>query len=346
MQYDVVIATLNRAKSLENCISTIEIQSERPARVIIVDAGDDHEQLRTRILTHRDAAIEWVFLHSTIKNLPYQRNLGLREVKSEVVLMPDDDSMLHSAAASEMMAGYRSDSDGIVAGVSGIQVGMSPLADRPIQVPRTRAFKDRVQPLRNSLEARLAPKPFDTFPQELWKHRSIPSWIDGRRFRLVETIGGFRLSLRSDLAKDHQFDETLGLGIGYALHEDMEFSIRLQRLGYLLIGAQNAPIFHDVHPSKRAGGFNYGFCWIMNYIYACRKNLPKESRSWSRDLTKFLEYKVALYRARAIVRRDPYSQEALEGARAALAVRHVLMDTEVSQLPAAYKELCSTYIRR
>jgi GT2 family glycosyltransferase len=346
MRYDVVVATLNRATSLENCLSMIEKQSECPARVIIVDAGNDHDQLRMNILAHRDTAIEWIFLRSDVKSSSYQRNLGLREVKNEVVLMPDDDSMLHPAAAAEMMAGYRADTGGFVAGVSGIGVRISPLADRSSQLQTTRAFKDGVQPLRNRLESLLVPEPFKTFPQSLWRHRSIPSWVDGRRFRLVESIGGYRLSLRSDLAKEHQFDETLGRGIGYALHEDMELSIRLQKLGYLLIAAQNAPVFHDVHPGRRAHGFNYGFCWIMNYVYACRKNIPEESRSWSHDLTRFLGYKVALYRTRAIVNRNPYYREALEGARAAFAARHVLLDTEISQLPTAYEELCRTFIRQ
>ena len=346
MRYDVVIATLNRAKSLENCLSMIEKQSEQPVRVIVVDASDDHPQLRANILAHRDAAIEWIFLRSDVKSSAYQRNLGLREVKNEVVLIPDDDSMLHPQAAAEMMAGYRADRVGLVAGIGGIRVGISPLAGGTNEVQRTRAFKDGVQPFRNRLESLLAPEPFKTFPQSLWRHRSIPSWVDGRRFRLVESIGGYRLSLRSDLAKEHQFDETLGLGIGYSLHEDMEFSIRLQKLGYLLVGAHNAQIFHDVHPGKRANGFNYGFCWIMNYVYACRKNLPGESRSWSHDLTRFLEYKVALYRARAIVNRDPYSREVSEGARAAFAARHVLIDTEISGLFDAYNELCRTFIRQ
>jgi len=346
IRYDVVIATLNRAKSLENCLSMIENQSERPARVIIVDASNDHDQLRTNILAHRDSTIEWIFLRSDVKSSAYQRNLGLREVKSEVVFLPDDDSMLHPAAATEMMAGYRADSAGLVAGVSGNQVGVSPLADRSTQVQRTRAFKDRVQPLRNRIESVLVSEPFKTFPRSLWRDRSIPLWVDGCRFRLVESIGGYQLSLRSDLAKEHRFDETLGLGIGYALHEDIEMSIRLQSLGYLLVAAQNAGIFHDVHPGRRAGGFDYGFCWIINYVYTCRKNFPEESQSWSNDLTKFLLYKLGLYRMRAIVTRDMYSREVLEGARAAFAARDVLMDAEVSTLPAVYETLCRTFIRQ
>jgi GT2 family glycosyltransferase len=346
MRYDAVIATLNRPESLANCLSMIEKQSEQPARVVIVDAGSDHERLRANVLAHRNPAIEWIFVGTDQKNSPYQRNLGLRHVTSEVVITPDDDCMLHPDAATEMMAGFRADSTGLVAAIGGVQVGISPLAGGFRQMQGARAFKDRLDPLRNRVEARLVPKPFNTFPQSLWPHRAIPAWVDGDRFRLVATSGGGLTAFRSEVVKEHQFDQTLGHGIGYALHEDMEFDLRIQRLGYLIIAAQRASIFHDAHPGKRAGGFNYGFCWIANYLYVCRKNIPQETRSWARDLPRFLRYKAGLYHARALVRRDLYSRDVLEGARTAWSARHVLMDADAAQLPAAYDELCNTFIRR
>ena len=40
MRHDAVISTLNRRESLKACLSLIEEQTEKPARVIIVDASD------------------------------------------------------------------------------------------------------------------------------------------------------------------------------------------------------------------------------------------------------------------------------------------------------------------
>jgi GT2 family glycosyltransferase len=346
MRYDAVVCTLNRPESLKACLSLIEAQTEKPARVIIVDASDDHQKVKAEVMQSRDPAIQWAFLQSDTKSLPYQRNLGLERVDSPVVLLPDDDSMLHPHAAAEMLAGYRLDDRCEVGGVSGVASGSAPRQHATRQMAQSRALKDRIQPLRNKLEDRFVPKPFSSYPRELWGKRSIPSWLDGQRFAPVETIGGYLLSLRSEVIKEHRFDEALGYGIGYALHEDMEMSLRLQKLGYLLIAAQRASIFHDVHPSKRAGGFNYGFCWIANYLYTCRRNMPETSIAWREHLSNFLRYKLALYRARALVKRDDYSREVSLGAQAAWGVKGRLISADPQSLPQVYMELCDAYIKR
>ncbi len=344
--YDAVIATLNRPDSLLACLTQLEAQTEKPRRVIVVDASDDHEAVRSRVMKERDPSIDWLFLQSDVRSSPYQRNLGVRHVEHEVAFLPDDDSMLHPTAAAEMMAAYRADTAGEVAGVSAVGVDDSPIAGRVPDVSRGRALKEWVAPVRDRLEDRFVTKPFASYPKSIWRTRQIPAWIDGDRFALVSSVGGYRLSLRADLVKAHPFDETLGYGIGYALHEDMELSMRLHRLGYLLVGAQRAWVHHDVHPSQRAGGYNYGFCWIANYIYGCRRNLPEDSRSWSRDLPRFLRYKVALYAVRAAVRRDRYSRDVLDGARAAWTERAALMASEPEDLPSVYRAMCDRHIQR
>jgi GT2 family glycosyltransferase len=346
MRYDALVSTLNRPQSLKACLSLIEGQTEKPARVIIVDASDNHHEVKAEVMQSRDPAIEWTFLRSDTKSLPYQRNLGLEHVESPVVLLPDDDSMLHPQAAAGMLAAYRLDDRHEIGGVSGVGVASAPQQRRTRQIARTRALKERIQPVRNMLENRFVPKPFSSYPRELWSKRSVPNWIDGKRFTLVESIVGYLLSLRSDVIKQHRFDETLGYGIGYALHEDGEVSLRLQKCGYLLIAAHGAPIFHDVHPSKRAGGFNYGFCWISNYIYTCRRNMPETSIAWREHLSNFIRYKLALYRARALVKRDDYSREVFLGAQAAWGTRGPLMSADPESLQQVYKQLCDAYIQR
>lgn len=345
MRYDVVIATLNRPESLKSCLSLLEKQTEIPRRVIIVDASDDHQAVHDEVMRARDQSIEWMFIESDVRSSPRQRNLGLAYVDSDIVLLPDDDSMLYPNAAEEMLAAYRLDVRHEVGGVSGVAADRPPTGRQNTQIARSRQLKERVQPLRNRLEDIFVTKPFNSYPRELWSSRELPGWVDGQRFVPVETIGGYLLSLRAEVVKRHPFDEVMGYGIGYALHEDMELSLRLQRSGYLLVAARQAPIFHDVHPSKRAGGFNYGFCWIANYLYACRRDLPEESPAWREHLPRFLAYKLALYRARAQVRRDEYSREVWQGAQAAWQERHELMSADGPELPQIYRDLCDRHIR-
>lgn len=342
MRYDVVIATRNRPESLRTCLELVEQQTEPPVRVIVVDSSDDHDAVEGIAISGRDKSIEWRFVRSATRSAPYQRNLGVAHVESEVVFVPDDDSMLFPGTAAEVMSAYRADTLGQVAAVGAAFSDRSPMIDRKPQIRRSQAFKQRLEPARDACEGFLCPKPFESYPRSLWARRSIPDWVDGGRYSLVSSIGGYRLSLRAEVAREHPFDETMGYRIGYALHEDMELSMRLQRLGYLLVGAEQAPVFHDVHPGRRAGGFDYGFCWVANYIYACRMNMPASSAAWSRHMPRFLRYKIGLYAARATARPDDYNREIVRGARSAWQARAGLTEVDVDDLPAAYRRLCTT----
>lgn len=343
MRYDIVIPTLNRAETLRKCLALIEGQTEKPVRVIIIDATDDHEAVKTRVMQDRDPGIDWVFLQSPRKNAAFQRNYGLPHVVSDVVLFPDDDAMFYPHSAEEIMSVYRLDTAGQVAGVSGIQATRHPHAGAA-EIEAGRHLKDRIEPVRSRIEDRLTPKPFVSYPRDLWKQRRIPAWIDGDRYALVEMTGGLG-SIRAEIVKAQRFDDVLGYGIGYALHEDQELSMRLQTAGHLLVGARRAPIFHDAHPSKRAGGFNYGFCWFANYLYACRRNMPEDHPAFTAHLPRFLKYKLGLYRLRAVATGDAYNRDVLDGARAAWARRDDLLRASREALAEVYRGLCDELMR-
>jgi dTDP-4-amino-4,6-dideoxygalactose transaminase len=68
MRYDAVVSTLNRPDSLKAYLSLIEGQTEKPARVLIVDASDDQHKVKANVM-QRNAAIEWTFLRSDTKSL-------------------------------------------------------------------------------------------------------------------------------------------------------------------------------------------------------------------------------------------------------------------------------------
>lgn len=344
MRYDVVIATLNRAETLKASLKLIEEQTERPERVIIVDASDDHAGLKRTIEpVMRGSDIHYELCPTDVRNAAYQRNVGLELVQSPVVFLPDDDSMLYPETASEILSAYRADDKGLIGGVAGRAASTAPNIEylahqkRPI-----RAIKERVQPIRNAFEEWAAPKPFNLYPREVWRQSIVPDWIDGERYCLVEVIGGYLMSLRAEPAKRLKFDETLGYGIGYALHEDMDMSMRLYRQGYLLVAAQYGSIYHNVFPSKRAAGFNYGFCQIANYIYACCKTLPRDTDAW-RQLPRFMQYKIFLYRLAA---RHEFGRDVLRGAQTAWDERARLIDSpDEAALKEAYMLLCDRYVK-
>lgn len=326
------------------CLQCIEAQTESPQQVIVVDASDDPVSVKTAAMAARRDDIEWVWVDSSVRSIPAQRNLGVARARAEVVFMPDDDSLFYPTAAAEIMAAYRNDAEGIVAGVSARGAAHSPLDKERAQISRAARVQARVLPVRNRIERAIVPRPFETYPQSLWGEQTFPRWVDGDIYVPVETIGGYLLTLRTDRVRDAWFDETLGYAVGYAQHEDMEMSLRFQKEGHVLIAAHRAQIFHDVHPSKRAGGFAYGFCWIANYVYVCARNIPRETRSWN-QMYRFLRYKLFLYWLRALVRRDDYNRELLDGARIAWAHRDELIGADEGGLANAYRGLCDTFLR-
>ncbi|WP_294330058.1 glycosyltransferase family A protein [uncultured Sphingomonas sp.] len=345
MKYDVVISTLNRAEALKASLLLLEAQSAPPSNIIIVDASDDHEAIKAVVepAINRDR-FNYRWVPSTVKNLPYQRNTGIQYVENEIVFMPDDDSMFYQHSAEEILTAYRLDTEGRVGGVSGHHARSAP-GEAILAYKRSglRAFKELIQPYRNKAEAYIAPKPFTTFAREQWKAQGpFPSFIDGKRFVATETMGGYLMTLRTEVAKTLRFNDVLGYGIGYGLHEDMDIGLRIQRDGKLLVAAVEAPIYHNFFPSKRAAGFNYGFCHIANYAYVCCSVMPKSSKAYQ-QFARYAQYKLMLYRLAAT---DDFGKDVLRGARVGWESAKELAAATPETLDDVYRSLCDRFIER
>ena len=296
MNYDCVIATRNRKAALQMSIPLILNQDDIPNKLIIVDASDDHIDVSNNVKAIC-AAHDYhnaVIIKSDKANSARQRNIGLNEVTAPVVMFPDDNSMWHPAFAKNIISVYEANVNGKVGGVTGVSSRALPLdVLRPTYPPSHFArFRSAVQPLRNAVENFLVPKPFETFALTI--SDTNVSVVDGVNIKRVPTVGGYRMTFRTEVIKIVGFSEILGYGVGYSLHEDMDASLRVQIAGFALVSAENAKVHHYVFPGKRAKGFNYGFCHIANYAYVCKKNIPESSSVWN-NVDKYLAYKLALY---------------------------------------------------
>ncbi len=336
--YDVVLVTCNRITALKMSLPLMMAQSAPPSQIIVVDTSDDHEKMRREIEELlRPATCPAFVVKSPVRSIPAQRNVGLSHVTAPIVMFPDDDSLWFPGFAGKVVDVYEKDREGRIAGVTGVPSQVSPL-DKTAEIYRqeqSSRIKSRIQPLRNRFEARLFPKPFDVFAYENWERRPIPAWFDDVTYRAVETVAGFRMSFRSDAIKSVKFDETLGYGVGYAQHEDMDASLAVQQNGQILAAAQTSRVFHHVFPGARTGGFNYGFCQIANYLYICCKAMDRSSRAWA-AVEPFLRYKLGLYMLGAP---DTRRREIYLGARSAWHQRHALIEAGKPELVSVYKRM-------
>ena len=85
--FDLIVATVGRVGPLENLLASLERQTHRAFRVLIVDQNDD-EALAPVIARHPSLAIERL---RSARGLSKARNVALPLVDREVVAFPDDD---------------------------------------------------------------------------------------------------------------------------------------------------------------------------------------------------------------------------------------------------------------
>jgi Glycosyl transferase family group 2 len=320
-------------------------QNILPGRLIIIDASDDHDSVRGEIIeiSERHNFENTIVVKSDVANLPRQRNIGLQFVEAPVVMMPDDDSMWHGGFASSVLKIYEADVRRQVGGVSGQGV-LAPPPELGQPAYKKSAFvsaKAALQPYRNYIENHSFPRPFNFI--------ATATWIDGVdvvdnvNSNRIPFITGFRMSFRTDAIRQvGGFDETLGYGVGYAYHEDIDVSLRIERQGYALVSAEDAKVCHYVFPGKRANGYNYGFCAIANCAYVCRKTIGQDTQIY-RILERYLKYKLSLYASRIY---SNHGRKVFHGAFDAWRNRSRLLDVDEAGLSDTYKALCDRYIKK
>jgi GT2 family glycosyltransferase len=344
MSYDCVIATRNRLEALRMSIPLILKQDALPERLIIIDASDDHNSVRTEVreISERLGFENTIVAKSDEPNSARQRNLGLQFVEAPIVMFPDDDSMWYRDFATNVLKIYEADVRRQVGGVSGVGVPALP-SELPQPTYKKSAFasaKGALQFHRNDIENRLVPHPFGLIAEATWAHKI--DVVDGTNSIRIPHITGFRMSFRTDAVRQVGFDETLGYAVGYAYHEDYDVSLGLERLGYALVSAQGAKVCHYTFPGRRGKGYNYGFSVIANTVYICKKTINRDTQIYP-VLERYLKYKLSLYGGRFY---SKHGREVFQGAFDAWRNRSMLLEADKAQLPDAYKALCDRYIKR
>lgn len=338
--YSIVVATRNRINALEISINLFLQQSRLPQRIIVVDSSDDHPSIALLCdAISRKYSFPIEVIKSEYSNLPYQRNIGLDLVEDEVIIYPDDDSFWYPDTAERMLAVYERDTSRLIGGVTGIETNVSPIAPQTNSPRKTRRLVQRpnIERLRGKIESRLFPAPFNLHGNARIAELAPAARAAGLNETFVETMGGYRMSFRTEVIRRLRFDETLGYGIGYAIHEDKDLSLRVMNAGYLLAAAKGARVFHNVHPGKRAQGFFYGFYHLLNYIYIMRK-ITCENEGNSQSIKRYLSYKVFLYKLRSS---NEYNNDVYLGAHCAMKYLDTIMSAPLQGLTGIYEDICA-----
>jgi GT2 family glycosyltransferase len=318
ISFTVAVVTRNRADALALSLPLFVADAVKPKSVLIVDSSDDPtENLAT--VARVAATTEVPIIHRVSPpGMTVQRNIALGMVDTEVVVFPDDDSLVHPGALSEMMRVYERDRAGVIGGVCGLEVSTAPAgtieaAPRVYRKRRLDRLKSVIQPRVNRLEQRWAPDPMKLAATSLYAGMGpAPAWLAEMDARRVEWMTGFRMSFRTEVIRRIRFNENLGR---YALYEDVDVSLGCLRLGYNIVGAHRAPIYHHRSPENRAAGRQMGAMLLLNRAYVlCRRGFATPEMEDA--MRRFAVFRIAQMGGLAV--RDRFQRDRMNGASAAL----------------------------
>lgn len=334
--YSVVIATRNRLPSLTLSVPLLLGQSRPPLEVIVVDSSDDGDAVAEMIEREgRETDVPLRYIRSEAGS-SLQRNIGVRMAKGDVVMFPDDDSLLFPDTMERIMAVYDRDAQEAIGGVGGIEA-----SDPPPGVLETRAAydmtrSDRVKASiarqRYDIQDRLAPDPLVLLAHSLNADRSVPDWLGTANAKVVPYLTGFRMSFRRAIIEKVGFNETLGR---YALFEDIDASLAVQKT-HFLVAAVTADIYHHKSPERRTSGYALGAMHILNRAYVFGRQGGAQQPGLIRALRRHGRMKIAQY---ALGLRSRFGRDRFAGAIKAYRRQMALLKAEPGNLTAVYQSM-------
>lgn len=340
--FSTVIVTRNRPAALALSLPLLLTQSRLPERILVVDSSED--MVANRALVDRAAATSPVPIEhlASAAGMTLQRNVGLTRIESDVVFFPDDDSLVHPEALARMMRIYDLDTGHHIGGVCAAETTIPPegaLAgpeDGQTEVYRKRGIdrlRARIAGRRMRLENRFFPDPMKLAARRLQADLPPPEpWLTAENAVRVEWMTGFRMSFRVDVIRKVGFNENLGR---YALYEDVDAALGVLRIGYSLVAAKDARIYHHKAPENRAGGWQMGVINILNRAYVTLRSGATDAHVLA-ALKRQAQFRIFEFRLGA---KGPYGQARLAGARAACRLLPDLIASPPDDLDATYLRL-------
>jgi GT2 family glycosyltransferase len=254
-----VIATRRRHDYLLGTVQSLVQQTVLPKELCIVDSGEEAPS-RARIeQLCAEVGVELDYVHPAPRGLPVQRNLGIDRTSGDPVFLVDDDVWMAPDAHEEVLREYERWGPEL-GGVRGVPLRPSP--------PNRLAILWRkffgISAWRSEASGRIR----SGFFAEETAARSAG-------VRTVQFFNGLLMSYRREVFDHERFDESLS---GYASKEDIDFSYRLAKRGYVLVQTPTARIHHFKSPSERLSPFEFQRMGVANQLYLHRKNMPQTLR--------------------------------------------------------------------
>jgi GT2 family glycosyltransferase len=279
-----IIATRNRPGELVPTVRSLVHQTVLPGDLCIVDSSDEAtvreeiEQLCAQV------NLPLRYIHPAAKGLTRQRNVGIDATRGDPVFFIDDDVVLDDDVHEQILAEY--DRWGPeLGGVRGVP--RKPARPGPLTILWRRLFGMG-----------------GWWPEASGKMRAgffVEGVSASAGVRRLDYFNGWFMSYRREVVNLERFDEALS---GYAYKEDVDFSYRVRKRGYVLVQTPHAKIHHLKTETNRLPPHHLQRMNVANQFYLHRKNMPQDWRHKA-ALWWALVGLFTLYLGKAVQQRDP-----------------------------------------
>tara|TARA_R100000935_G_scaffold7556_1_gene15960 strand:- start:4674 stop:5681 length:1008 start_codon:yes stop_codon:yes gene_type:complete len=277
MKFSLIICTFRRPEAIRKLLNSVKEQNLKPNEILIVDASEDDFTLN--VANDTSVKVEYFKVDDKNKGLTKQRNFGIKHVSSssEIICFLDDDIVLKPEYFQKIMETYQVKSDAMAVG--GYILGNSVWVEyKTSEKLFNRYYFDGFS--RKLSSRHLLRKKVGLLPKE--KPGIMPEFSNGfsigflppsgKIYQVDYFMGGVS-SYKKGVFDRLSFSEYFH---GYGLYEDMDFCLRLSKLGKLYVNTA-AQLYHYHEEAGRPNKYEYGKMVVRNGWYVWKLKNAKPS---------------------------------------------------------------------
>jgi len=279
-----------RPNALLSLLKSVEKQVLYPNEILIIDGSTNIE---TEQILKKSSFINLKYfkVSEEEKGLTKQRNYGINLVNesSEIVCFLDDDIILVESYFENLIKTYSLKKNALAVG--GYILNESGWEKVSTKKSNNKFYFDgwmRNEPLRFKVRGlfKLLPKSNPGIFSSFAHGRSVGFLPPSGKVYEVEQIMGGASSYKKEIFKNLSFSTYFE---GYGLYEDVDFSLRLSKMGKLYVNT-SAQLYHYHDDSGRPNKYLYGKMVIRNgwYVWRVKYSKPNFKSRLKWNATSFL----------------------------------------------------------
>lgn len=254
MKLSLIIPTLNRPKSLDDCFHSISLCGVKPDEIIVVDQSDDEDIAKDNEMVCR-TLVSAKRIVADYKSITRARNIGMEHASGDIFIFSDDDVTFPANFFENVSKLFSDNKLGLLGTFNSLDC-------------------------KSKRGLRLSAHIFD-FREHFHKEpgyitKSMLGVLPPQKAGSVQTTWamGYCFCIRRSITEAHglTFDENMR---GYAFNEDLDFTMRYCRAakddGYRCEYNGNVWVEHHVSQEYRTPSLIFYLAWLGNRYYMLKK---------------------------------------------------------------------------